>query len=71
MYPALVTAGSYLVVEDTFISRYDCQGDRFQDGSTWEALQRWLPDHPEFEYDPGRDKFLLSMNPGGWLRRKS
>lgn len=71
MYPALVTAGSYLVVEDTFISRYDCQGDRFQDGSTWEALQRWLPDHPEFECDPERDKFLLSMNPGGWLRRKS
>ena len=71
MYAALVTAGSYLVVEDTFISRYGCQGERFQDGSSWEALQRWLPDHPEFEYDPSRDKFLLSMNPGGWLRRKT
>ena len=71
LWAPLVTPGSYLVVEDTFISRYGCRGARFQDGSTWEALQRWLPDHPEFLPDPKREKFMLSMNPGGWLRRVS
>lgn len=68
-YADLVTPGSYLVVEDTFISRYGCQGERFGDGSTWEALCRWLPAHPEFQADESREKFMLSMNPGGWLRR--
>jgi len=69
LFAGLVTVGSYLVVEDTFISLYDCHGDRFRDGSTWEALERWLPEHGEFERDVSRDKFMLSMNPGGWLRR--
>lgn len=69
LYAPLVTVGQYLVVEDTFISRYGCQGVRFQDGSSWEALLDWLPKNPEFEADTNRDRHLLSMNPGGWLRR--
>jgi cephalosporin hydroxylase len=69
LWPRLVTPGSYLVVEDTFISRYGCRGVRFASGSSWEALCRWLPDHPDFQPDSSREKFMLSMNPGGWLRR--
>lgn len=68
-YAGLVTPGSYLVTEDTFISQYGCQGVRFGGGSTWEAVCRWLPAHPEFQPDESREKFVLSMNPGGWLRR--
>ena len=69
LYAPLVTVGQYLVVEDTFISRYECQGVRFQDGSSWEAVLDWLPKNPEYECDTNRDRHLLSMNPGGWLRR--
>ena len=69
LWPALVTPGQYLVTEDTFISRYGCEGVRFRQGSTWEALEAWLPHHPEFVRDTARDRHLLTMNPGGWLKR--
>lgn len=69
LYAPLVTPVQYLVCEDTFISRYACEGVRFINGSTWEAVTRWLPEHPDYEQDTTRDKHLLSMNPGGWLRR--
>lgn len=71
LYPTLVTVGSYLIVEDTFISRYNCQGVRFQEGSTWEALQQWLPANQNFIIDESRNKHILSMNPDGWLRKVS
>jgi cephalosporin hydroxylase len=53
----LVTPGSYLIVEDTW------------SGGPAEALDKWLPDHPEFEWDPWCERFALTMYPGGWLRR--
>ena len=34
-----------------------------------EALREFLTTHPEFESDRGREKFLLSYFPEGWLRR--
>ena len=59
-YAPLVTPGSYFVMEDTNI------------GGTGpnEAVRDFLEQHPEFERDPGQEKFLLTFNPGGYLRRK-
>jgi cephalosporin hydroxylase len=34
-----------------------------------EALEQFLPDHPEFAHDPATDKFFLTFNPKGFLRR--
>jgi cephalosporin hydroxylase len=79
VYAPLVSDGQYLVVEDTFIDRYGCEEvvvddkgrelePRFAAGSSWQALEAWLPDHPRFTVDAARDRHLLSMNPGGWLR---
>ncbi len=63
----LVTQGCYLVVEDTAL------GTRYLPGwgGSLAALDAWLPQHPEFERDPSREKFLVTVNPGGYLRRMS
>lgn len=70
LYSCLVTPGSYLVAEDTFISIYDCKEDRFEAGSTWEAVREWLQTRDDFFIDTSRNKFLVSMNPNGWIKRK-
>ena len=58
-YHALVTPGSYFVMEDTNIPQ---AGPR-------QAVDRFLADHPEFAIDVTREKFLLTFNPGGYLKR--
>jgi cephalosporin hydroxylase len=58
LYAPLVSKGCYLIVEDT-----NTQGPR-------EALQEWLPRHPNFVVDRAREKFGFTFNPGGFLRRE-
>jgi cephalosporin hydroxylase len=60
-YSHLVTPGCYFIMEDTNI-RFD--GPRA-------AVARFLGEHPEFEADLEMQKFLLTFNPGGFLRRKA
>jgi cephalosporin hydroxylase len=59
-YHSLVTARSYFIMEDTNIPE---SGPR-------QAVDRFLADHPEFYIDSSQEKFLLSFNPCGYLRRK-
>lgn len=64
----LVTPGCYLVVEDTNLNGHPVCPTHGP--GPWEALAEWLPEHPEFEVDRGRERYLVTANPGGWLRRK-
>jgi cephalosporin hydroxylase len=66
-YGPLVTSGQYLVVEDTNLGWL--VAPEFLDDGPREALDAWLPDHPEFVVDPSCERHGLTMNPGGWLRR--
>ena len=69
MYSKFVTPGSYLIVEDT-----DANGHPIlprHGPGPMEAVHDWLPKNPEFEIDKSREKFLLTMNPDGYLRRKT
>jgi cephalosporin hydroxylase len=66
-YAPLVTPGQYLIVEDTNINGHPVMPE-FGPGP-WEALEEWLPAHPEFARDPGCEAFLMTWNPGGYLRR--
>jgi cephalosporin hydroxylase len=66
-YAPMVTPGSYLVVEDSNINGHPVYED-FGPGPT-EAVQDFLKERDDFEVDRSREKFLLSFNPGGWLRR--
>ena len=64
LYSPLVTSGSYLIVED---------GARdLLSGKTGPltATKRFLEDTDEFELDQSRERFLLTYNPGGFLRRR-
>jgi cephalosporin hydroxylase len=67
LYAPLVTPGSYLVVEDSNINGRPIL-PWFGPGPG-EALDSWVPRHPEFEVDASRERFLLTFAPGGWLRR--
>jgi cephalosporin hydroxylase len=67
-YAPLVTPGSYLVVEDTNINGHSVY-EAFGPGPM-EAVQDFLKERDDFEVDRSREKFLLSFNPGGWLRKR-
>ena len=62
-----VTPGSYLIVEDTNINGHPTYPS-FGPGP-FEALECFLPDHPEFLVDSSREKFLMTFNPRGFVRR--
>ncbi len=68
LYAPMVTANSYLIVEDTNINGRPVN-PAFGPGPG-EALDRWLPSHPEFAVDLECEKFGLTFNPGGYLRKE-
>jgi cephalosporin hydroxylase len=66
-YHGLVAVGCYLIVEDTNVNGHPVLPD-FGPGPR-EAVERFLTAHPEFVVDPDRERFMLTLNPGGYLRR--
>jgi len=62
-------ATEYLVVEDTAVDAYDLDAGVYPVGGPGAAVKTWLAKHKEWQPDPKCDRFLLGMNPGGWLRR--
>ena len=69
-YHRYVTPGSYLIVEDTNVSGKPVANPEFAaEGGPYAAIEAWLPDHPEFTQDLLCEHYLLTMHPGGWLRR--
>jgi len=67
MYAPLVTLGSYLIVEDTNINGHPAYSE--YGPGPYEAVQEFLPLHEEFEVDMECEKFGLTMNPSGYLKR--
>jgi cephalosporin hydroxylase len=68
LYGGLVSPGCYLVVQDTIVNGNPISDD-FGPGPA-EAIEGWLPDHPEFEVDRTREKFMATFQPGGYLLRR-
>jgi cephalosporin hydroxylase len=66
-YRGLVSPGYYLVVEDTNINGHPVVPDHGP--GPMEALEAFLPGAPEFEVDRDRERFMLTLNPRGYLRR--
>jgi cephalosporin hydroxylase len=62
-----VSVGSYLIVEDTNINGHPTFA-AFGPGP-YESVEQFLETHPEFVVDLSREKFLLTFNPRGFLRR--
>lgn len=68
-YAPLVTVGQFLVVEDTNINGHPVDIDWKGGPGPHAAVDAFLPEHPEFERDVLAERYLLTMHPGGWLRR--
>jgi cephalosporin hydroxylase len=68
LFGPLVTPGSYLIVEDTNINGHPVLPD-FGPGPM-EAAAEFLRESPEFTIDLEREKFFLTFNPRGFLRKQ-
>lgn len=66
-YSQLVSLGSYLVVEDTNLNGHPIWPG-FGEGPA-EAVRTFLSENEEFEIDRTREKYYISFNPGGFLKR--
>jgi cephalosporin hydroxylase len=66
-YSKLVTDGDYLIVEDTNLNGNPVWAD-FGPGPK-EAVEEFLDSTNQFQVDERREKFLLTFNPGGYLRK--
>lgn len=62
-----VSGGCYLVVEDTNVNGNPIQ--KTHGPGPMEALNEWLPRHPEFQHDPYRERFMMTFNPKGYYKR--
>jgi cephalosporin hydroxylase len=65
-YAPLVSEGCYLIVEDTGAQQIPDHGP-----GPDEAIEAFLKENDAFEVDPVCEKFLLTFQPGGYLKRRS
>lgn len=66
-YAPLVPIGGYLIVEDTIVSGNPVRGD-FGPGPM-EAIEEFLAETSDWIIDRSKEKFLLSFNRNGYLKR--
>lgn len=64
-YAPLVTPDSYMVVEDTDQNSWR----RRPTHGPLEAVQRFLAEDDRFSVDRSAEKFMMTLNPSGFLRR--
>jgi cephalosporin hydroxylase len=65
-YAPAVSEDCYVIVEDTIA---DQAAPGF--GGPGEAVEEFLAENPAFVVDKSCEKFLMTFNPGGYLRRQS
>ena len=68
IYSKFVTKGSYMIVEDSNINGHPIM-PKWGPGP-FEAIQKFLSENESFEVDSNREKFYLSFNPSGYLKKK-
>jgi len=66
-YSSLVTLGSYLIVEDTNLNGHPVAPE-FGPGPR-EAIELFLLENKDFKHDQSREKFMITANANGFLRR--
>jgi cephalosporin hydroxylase len=67
LYSGIVTAGSYLIVEDTNINGHPVL--ELHGAGPMEAVETFLSETNEFAPDHEREKFFLTFNPKGYLKK--
>ena len=69
IYNRFVTPGNYLIVEDTNVNGHPVMPEHGP--GPMEALDEYLAETDEFEIDAAREKFFMTFNPRGFLRKRS
>lgn len=67
IYSKFVTKNSFLIVEDTAVNGHPIE-PKFGEGPM-EAVNEFLKTHDEFKIDKDKEKFLLTWNPNGYLKK--
>lgn len=67
VWAKFVSPGRYLIIEDTNV--HGNPVDKEHGPGPMEALDEWMGDHPEFVCDEHRERFMLTFNPKGYLKR--
>lgn len=65
-YSKLIKLGDYLIVEDSICRHGLPLGPR---PGPYEAIEAFVKENTDFEIDRGRERFLITWNPKGYLRR--
>jgi cephalosporin hydroxylase len=67
IWSPFVTKGNYLIVEDTHLNGHPVRPD--YGPGPMEALEEFMKENKDFEVDRRREKFFLTFNPRGYLRK--
>jgi cephalosporin hydroxylase len=69
IYSEFVSKGSYIVVEDSNLNGHPVYSGFGQGPGPMEAIEKFMAGNKEFEIDKSKEKFLLTFNPNGFLKR--
>jgi cephalosporin hydroxylase len=67
-YESIVSPGDYMIVEDTNVNGHPVLPQH--GNGPMEAVADFLAENDSFEVDESREKFILTFNPRGYLRRR-
>lgn len=67
IYSQFVNVGSYVIVEDSNVNGHPVYRDHGP--GPMEAIERFLEENDNFVVDKTREKFLITFNPKGYLKR--
>jgi cephalosporin hydroxylase len=68
IYSQLVTRGSYMIVEDSNVNGHPIMPN-WGDGP-FEAIEEFLKHNDSFEIDKECEKYYMTFNPNGYLKKK-
>lgn len=64
-YKDIVSIGSYLVIEDGICDILDLGINP----GPMKAVEKWIGNNPNFEVDRSRERYIMTYNPKGYLKR--
>ncbi len=67
VYADFVTPGSYLLVEDSNVNGHPVYPEHGP--GPFEAIQKFIAEDDRFSIDKSKEKFYMSFNPNGYLKR--
>lgn len=71
LYAPLVSVGSYLVVQDTHFGGHPLGEPGEKGGGPWAAVEEFLKKNDDFVVDKRQERYLITQNPSGFLKRIS